>query len=211
MANQRCRGSRFGRSHKRTFSTDSLAAATFLSVPGTSTNFAGKNPSNQTIPAETNLMKMKKLFLTLFVLGSITAVGVQAATISQTIANINADANKPGGPERVLKSISASTHVPAGTLEKEKAKSGLSYGEVFMAHSIASASGKNFDQIAALKAKGQSWDKIAADNNVSPGGKKVVKQEVPKPTPTPPQKTLREEQAERFSGTFQKTNPPKKP
>lgn len=156
-------------------------------------------------------MKIKRFSLTLLVLISVTAVLAQAASINQTIANINADANKEGGPERVLKTISASAHVPAATLEKEKAKSGLTYGDLYIAHSIASASGKSFDQIAALKAKGQTWDKIAEDNNVSLGGKKAVKKVVAKPSPTPPTKTLRQEQAERWSQHYEITNPPKPP
>ncbi len=120
-------------------------------------------------------MKMK-YFLFAAVAGfSLATLQVQAATIKQTIASINADASKPGGPERVVKSISASTGVPAATLEKQKAKTGLSYGDIFAAHAIAKASGKSFDQIAALKAKGQTWDKIAEDNNVSIGGKKMAK------------------------------------
>ena len=78
----------------------------------------------------------------------------------------------------------------------------MSYGDLFIAHAIASASGKSFDQIATLKTKGQTWDKIADDNNVNLGGKKVVKNAVAKPTPapSPAKKTLRQEQAERFSG-----------
>ena len=148
-----------------------------------------------------NHMKIKKLFLTLLVLGCVTTVGVQAATINQTIAKINADANKPKGPEQVLKSISASTHVPVATLEKEKAKSGLNYGDLYAAHAIASASGKSFDQIAALKAKGQTWDKIAEENNLSLDGKKVAKKDpAAKPQPTPPVKTLRQIQNERYNG-----------
>jgi hypothetical protein len=96
------------------------------------------------------------------------------------------------------------------TLEKEKAKSGLNYGDLYAAHAIASAAGKSFDQIAALKAKGQTWDKIADDNGVSLGGKKAPKTvAVAKPTPTPPMKTLRQEQADRYNGSFQRTNEPK--
>lgn len=147
-------------------------------------------------------MKMK-YFLFAAVAGfSLATLQVQAATIKQTVASINADANKPGGPERVLKSISKSTGVPAATLEKQKAKSGLSYGDVFAAHSIAKASGKSFDQIAALKAKGQSWDKIAEENNVSLGGEKKVAKTDPaaKTSPTPPQKSLRQEMNDRYSG-----------
>jgi hypothetical protein len=147
-------------------------------------------------------MKMKKLFLILSVLAVVAAVGVQAASIEKTMANINADANKPGGPEQVLKSISASTGVPIATLEKQKTKTGMSYGDLFAAHSIAKAAGKKFDEIAALKAKGESWDKIAEANNVSLGGKKANSKTevkpVAKPTPTPHQKTLFEEQRDRY-------------
>jgi hypothetical protein len=155
-------------------------------------------------------MKIKNYFLTLLVLGSMTAVG-GAATITQTIARINADANKPGGPEQVLKSISASTHVPVATLEKEKAKSGMNYGDLYAAHAIANACGKSFADISALKTKGQTWDQIADANGVSLGGKKQQQKTAAaaKATPTPPVKTLRQEQAERYNGTYQRTNEPK--
>lgn len=156
-------------------------------------------------------MKMKKLFLILSVLAVVTAVGVQAASIEKTMANINADANKPGGPEQVLKSISASTGVPVATLEKQKAKTGMSYGDLFAAHSIAKAAGKKFDEIAALKAKGETWDKIAEANNVSLGGKKSVKKVAAtvQPSPTPEVRSLRQEQNDRWAGRVEITNKPK--
>ena len=144
---------------------------------------------------------------------SLATLQIQAATIKQTIASINADASKPGGPERVVKSISKSTGVPAATLEKQKAKTGLSYGDIFAAHSIAKASGKTFDQIAALKAKGQTWDKIADDNGVSLGGeKKVAKTNGPASSPSPtPFKTGAQLQKERWSHQTEVTNLPPKP
>ena len=61
-------------------------------------------------------MKKKNLFLILSVFAVVTAAGIHAATVEKTMANINADANKPGGPEQVLKAISASTGVPVETL-----------------------------------------------------------------------------------------------
>ena len=144
---------------------------------------------------------MKTLSLTLVVLFSITA-SLFAATIKQTVASINADANKAGGPARVVQSISKSTGVPAATLEKQKASTGLTYGDIFAAHSIAKASGKTFDEIAALKKKGQTWDQIAEANGVDIGGKKSAKtaknQPAAKPSPTPPQKTLQQEQRDRY-------------
>lgn len=133
-------------------------------------------------------MKMRNFFLTLVVLLFATAVRLEAMSINQTIASINADAQKKGGPERALKSISASTHIPVAVLEKEKAKFGLSFGDLYVAHAITSASGKKFDQIVGLKMQGQSWDKIADDNNVSLGGKKV-KKDVAKAKPTPAPRT----------------------
>jgi hypothetical protein len=120
-------------------------------------------------------MKTKNIFLAVVILFWASAGWSRAGSINQTIASINADAQKPGGPERVLKSISASTHIPVATLEKEKAKSGLSFGDLYVANAIASASGRKFDEIAGLKRKGQTWDKIADDNNVSLGDKKANK------------------------------------
>ena len=161
-------------------------------------------------------MKMKYFLFAVVAGFSLATLQVQAATIKQTIASINADASKPGGPETVLKSISKSTGVPVATLEKQKAKTGLNYGDVFAAHAIAKASGKSFDQIAALKAKGQTWDKIAEDNNVSLGGQKSAKTTGANvsPTPAPRTKTLAEEQRDRLSQPHAVTNappPPKKP
>jgi hypothetical protein len=145
-------------------------------------------------------MKIKILSLAVVVLFSMTALGI-AATIKQTVASINADASKPGGPARVVQSISKSTGVPAATLEKEKASTGFSYGDIFAAHSIAKASGKTFEAIAALKKKGQTWDQIAEANGVDIGGKKTAtakNQPAAKPSPTPPKKTLQQEQRERY-------------
>jgi hypothetical protein len=120
-------------------------------------------------------MKTKNILAAVVILLCASAGWARAASINQMIASLNADAQKPGGPERVLKSISASTHTPVATLEKEKAKSGLSYGDLYIAHAIAGAAGKSFDQVTALKTKGKSWDKIANENNVSLDGKKKNK------------------------------------
>ena len=153
-------------------------------------------------------MKTKTLSLALTVLFSVTTAVVAAPTIKQTIASINADANKPGGPERVVKSISKSTGVPAATLESQKASTGLTYGDVFAAHSIARASGKTFADIVALKKKGQTWDQVAEANGVSLGGqKKVAKTDAAAPSSSPTRvKTQAELQKERWSHQTEITN-----
>jgi hypothetical protein len=143
-------------------------------------------------------MKMKTVLFTLALMAAM-AFHLSAATLNQTIASINADAKKD--PAKALQSVSASTKIPVATLEKEKAKyANFSYGDLFAAHSIAKASGKSFDEVAAMKAKGQTWDKIADTLGLSLDGKKVAQKPNTKPTPTPPQKTLRQIQAERMSG-----------
>ena len=146
-------------------------------------------------------MKTKTLSLALTVLFSVTTAVVAAPTIKQTVASINADATKPGGPAKVVQSISKSTGVPAATLESQKASTGLTYGDIYAAHSIAKASGKNFAEIAALKKKGQTWDQIAEANGVDIGGKKTTaakNEPAAKASPTPPQKSLFQEQRDRY-------------
>ena len=142
-------------------------------------------------------MKMKTALFTLLVVASM-AFRLSAATLNQTMASINADAKKD--PAKALQSISASTKVPVATLEKEKAKhSNFSYGDLFAAHAIAKTSGKNFEDVATLKAKGQTWDQVADSLGVSLDGKKKAQGPAAKPTPTAtPQKTLRQIQAERY-------------
>lgn len=141
-------------------------------------------------------MKMKTALFTLSLVTAI-ACGLSAASLSQTIASINADAKKD--PAKALQSVSASTKVPVATLEKEKAKhSNFTYGDLFAAHTIAKSSGKSFEDVAAMKAKGDSWDKIADSFGLSLD-KKKAQAPAAKPSPTPtPQKTLRQIQAERY-------------
>ena len=62
---------------------------------------------------------------------------------------------------------------------------GLSLGDLYVAHALANAAGKNFNDLVKLKKQGQTWDKIADDNNVSLGGKKVKKMANTTATPTP--------------------------
>jgi len=130
-------------------------------------------------------MKTKVGLIGLIIFSGMVTSWAKEESITQTIASLNADAQKPGGEDRVLKSISASTHVPVATLAKEKASSGLSLGDLYVAHALANAAGKNFNDLVKLKKQGKTWDKIADDNNVSLGGKKVKKMADAKATPTP--------------------------
>ena len=144
-------------------------------------------------------MKMKKFSLTLVCLLAVTGMRLSAASLTQTVASINSDAQKAGGPAKVLQSVSKSTGVPVATLEKQKTTTGLTYGDIFAAHTVAKASGKTFDEIVALRKKGDSWDKISTDTGVAPSGsKKTAAQPTPKPSPTAPKRTLADEMKDRW-------------
>ena len=106
--------------------------------------------------------------LILFVVTLFSAATAQAddsAAINKLIADINAAAKT--NKARMLRIMVINTDVAASTLEAEKSRTGLSYGDVYVAHSLAMASRKTFNQIVALKASGQSWAKIAQMHKVS--------------------------------------------
>src|SRR5436309_11723384 len=69
-----------------------------------------------------------------------------------------------------LDRISAATGVPVGTLQAERASTGLGWGSLENAHLLANATGQSFNDIVALHQGGQGWGKIAHDNGLNLGG-----------------------------------------
>ena len=59
------------------------------------------------------------------------------------------------------------TGVPVETLKKQRAATGLSFGELLVANSLASGSGKSFNEIVRLKAKAQTWSQLAQQLNIN--------------------------------------------
>ncbi len=122
---------------------------------------------------------MRAPALILFAVALFSAANAEAddtSAINKLIADINAAAekNKP----RLMRILIINTDVAASTLEQEKARTGLSLGEVYVAHSLAMASHKTFNQIVAAKASGQSWAKIAATHKVSLKGSTAALKEM---------------------------------
>jgi hypothetical protein len=67
--------------------------------------------------------------------------------------------------------------VAAATLEQQKAQTGFSLGEIYVAHSLALATHKRFEEIAKLKKSGKSWEKIALEHNVAlKGSRELIRQ-----------------------------------
>lgn len=114
------------------------------------------------------------LVVTLF--SSAIARADDSAAINKLIADINAAAK--ANKARMLRVLVVNTDVAASTLEVEKSRTGLSYGDVYVAHSLALASHKSFDQIVTLKTAGQSWAKIAHAHKVSLQGSTAALKEM---------------------------------
>ena len=96
-----------------------------------------------------------------------------STAIAKLIDDINAAAraDKP----RMLSIITINTDVATTTLEQEKARTGLSFGDIYVAHSLSLATHKKFDAIVALKTGGQSWAQIARAHKVSLKGAAELK------------------------------------
>lgn len=115
---------------------------------------------------------MRKLSLILAAFLSLGAVAVNADDIvilERTAGDFDTWGARPDGRERVLSAISRETGVPITTLEMQRDNTRLGYGGLFIANSLASATGQTFDEIAALKASGHGWGWIAKQNNVKLG------------------------------------------
>jgi hypothetical protein len=112
----------------------------------------------------TNLILAALLFF-----GAAIAQADDIVILERTANDFDTWGMRPDGRERVLTAISRETGVPVTTLETQRNSTRLGYGGLFIANSLASATGQNFDEIAALKASGHGWGWIAKQNNVKLG------------------------------------------
>ena len=120
------------------------------------------------------MRKFVVIFLTTLLSVTI-AVAEDAAAIAKLIEDINAAVRT--NKQRMLSIITINTDVAATTLEQEKASTGFSFGEVYVAHSLALATKKKFSAIVALKKSGQSWAQIAKSHNVKlKGSSELIKE-----------------------------------
>jgi hypothetical protein len=103
------------------------------------------------------------------------AVAANPKAIAKLIDDINAAART--NKQRMLSIIVINIDVAATTLEKEKAQTGFSFGEIYVAHSLALATNKKFSAIVAMKNSGKSWAEIAKSHNVTlKGSNELIKE-----------------------------------
>ena len=145
-----------------------LVVALLLAVPLGSSIAAERDKSFETDPG---LAKKER--------ARIAGTGADdSKIIAKLIRDINAAVRDD--KRRMLSIIVINTNVAAATLEKQKARTGLSFGDIYVAHALCLATGKKFDTIAALKTGGQTWAEIARAHNVSLKGSTELLKEMMK-------------------------------
>lgn len=108
--------------------------------------------------------------------------GAAARDDSKAVAKLIRDINAAVREDkrRMLSIIVINTNVAATTLEQQKARTGLSFGDLYVAHALSLATRKKFDSIVALKTGGQSWAQIARAHKVSLKGSTELLKEMMK-------------------------------
>jgi hypothetical protein len=106
------------------------------------------------------------------------AVAADPKAIAKLIDDINAAVRT--NKQRMLSIITINTDVAATTLEQQKKETGLTFGDVYVAHSLALATRKKFSAILALHKSGQSWAQIAKSHNVTLKGSSELIREMQK-------------------------------
>jgi 3-oxoacyl-[acyl-carrier-protein] synthase III len=102
-------------------------------------------------------------------------VRADPATIAKLIDDINAAVRT--NKERMLSIIVINTDVATATLEREKRETGMTFGDIYVAHSLSLATRKKFSTIIALHKNGQTWAQIAKSHNVSlKGSSELIKE-----------------------------------
>lgn len=103
------------------------------------------------------------------------AVAADPKAIAQLIDDINAAVRT--NKQRMLSIITINTDIATSTLEQQKKETGLTFGDVYVAHSLALATKKKFSAIVALHKSGQTWAQIAKSHNVSlKGSRELIKE-----------------------------------
>lgn len=126
-----------------------VAAALFLAVPAT----YGQQAANSAQGKPTDRPKMTR----------------EERRLEKEARRIDREASDPAGEERVLTRLSGDLGVSTQTLKQQREQSKLSYGNLFIANSLAKSSGTTFSQIAAERESGNGWGKIAKDHNLKLG------------------------------------------
>ena len=109
---------------------------------------------------------MKKFLCTALLLltcGSTIAFADDVIELDRSAHYINSYGTPIDREPIVLQRISTETGVPIEVLRTQRTSSRLGYGELLIANSLASSSGRSVDEIFAKRASGEGWGRIAQD------------------------------------------------
>ena len=67
----------------------------------------------------------------------------------------------------IATAVSWQTKVSVENLKKQRATTGLTYGQLLVANSLAEGSGKSFDRILALRSTSGNWSRLAGKLHIS--------------------------------------------
>ena len=113
------------------------------------------------------------LLTTLF--SAAIAAAEDATAIAKLIEDINAACRTD--KQRMLSIITINTDVSTSQLEREKSETGMTFGDVYVAHSLSLATKRKFSAIVALHKSGQSWAQIAKSHKVTlKGSSELIKE-----------------------------------
>ena len=85
-----------------------------------------------------------------------------AHDLQAAAAAVNQEAREREGRPYVLKALAALFDVSPETIERQRAATGLGFGEITIAHAIAEATGgaRTFQQVVAMKRSGLGWGQV---------------------------------------------------
>ena len=113
-----------------------------------------------------------KTLKSLVVIGSLLCAGVAFAEdetdLNTALANLNGISKLAYAKTSTYGAVSAQTGVPVVQLVADRRATGLNYGDLLVAESIAVATGKSVQAVVAEQAKGQSWASVARHNRINP-------------------------------------------
>ncbi len=89
-----------------------------------------------------------------------------ADALSESAAAIERASTEPDGTRVVVGHISRKLGVSVETLRRERAETGLGWGDLLLAHRLAKLTGGTVDQITAESRTGKTWDEIARTHDV---------------------------------------------
>lgn len=110
--------------------------------------------------------------------------------IQRYVASINQEASTPEGEQVVIARLSQQLHASPDSLQSERARWGLGYGEVAMIHGFARDSkipSITTDDVVAMRRAGKSWEDIGKQLGVKVDNVAVRMKKNVNPHQKPPQ------------------------